>query len=83
MNSFKDLGDFEESKTPIRIQKNVFKNVAFVRHIGDIIDMYVPRVFKTILNISGAVDQDQGITHRRKGPDSSHEGRFNSEPRED
>lgn len=56
VNNFKELGKEQErsfSKSDQRIQKNVNYSVGFFQFIGDILELFMPKIVNMFLNLSG------------------------------
>ena len=62
INNFKRLEEEEEvgrghSPLPPRVGRNVRGNIGLIEFIGNIVELYLPKVFEMFSSISGAPDQ--------------------------
>ena len=70
MNNFQEIfdeedGDDRNNQALRQIQTNVFKTLNVYRFVGQIVEVYLPKVISMFVIASGGTDDDQNRGNRR------------------
>ena len=71
-NNFQRLAELEEKSAPpipSDIESKVSANVGFVSYVGNIFDLYIPKLMQLIVAFLGGTEQADFAQHRGDPPD--------------
>ncbi|MEM1320907.1 MAG: hypothetical protein AAGG75_11660 [Bacteroidota bacterium] len=76
-NSFKQLEEEQMAThphTPPEIEQNVMGNMRFVKTVGNVLELYLPKLFELMLALFGGYSKDLKEGGNKDSAESSPEG---------